>query len=133
MKRQPIPELLDTDSGSPSEIAAAFSDLRFINRWFGGFATTEAMIRRVARVSRSRSLSLLEVAAGTGRMPNAIQRRMQAEEIHLHFTLLDRAWSHLYDGSNGNAAPKSGFHAVAGDALALPFRDASFDLVSCNL
>jgi hypothetical protein len=90
MKLQLIPELLDTDSGSPSEIAAAFSDLAFINRWFGGFATTEAMIRRVARVSGSRVLSLLEVAAGTGRMPNAIQRRMQAEEIHLHFTLLDR-------------------------------------------
>ena len=72
MKRQPIPELLDTDSGSPSEIAAAFSDLRLLNRCFGGFATTEAMIRGVARVSGFRALSLLEVATGTGRMPNAI-------------------------------------------------------------
>jgi ubiquinone/menaquinone biosynthesis C-methylase UbiE len=37
--------------------------------------------------------------------------------------VLDRALSHL---SNGHPA-------VAGDALALPFRDASFDLLSCNL
>jgi len=59
---------------------------------------------------------------------------MQAEEIHLHFTLLDRAWFDLHNGSNGNATPKSGFHAAAGRrALALPFRGASFDLVSCNL
>jgi ubiquinone/menaquinone biosynthesis C-methylase UbiE len=43
--------------------------------------------------------------------------------LHLEVTVLDRLPSHL---SNGNSA-------VAGDALALPFRDASFDLLSCNL
>ncbi len=43
--------------------------------------------------------------------------------MHLDVTLLDRATSHL-DGGN---------RAVTADALALPFRDASFDLVSCNL
>jgi SAM-dependent methyltransferase len=41
----------------------------------------------------------------------------------LSITLFDRARTHL----NGSA------RAIAGDALALPFADRSFDLVSCNL
>jgi len=133
MKRQPTQELLDTDSGTPSEIAATFADLRFVNRRFGGFTTTEAMIERVAQARRCKSLSLLEVAAGAGHMPKAIQHRMLARGIHLQVSLLDRVWSHLHDGGNGNSRPTNGFRAVAGDALALPFRDESFDVVSCNL
>ncbi len=131
MKRQPTEELLDTDSGTPSEIAATFADLGFVNRRFGGFTTTEAMIEQVAQASGCKSLSLLEVAAGSGHMPKAIQHRMLARGIHLQVSLLDRVWSHLHDG--GNSRPTNGFGAVAGDALALPFRDESFDVVSCNL
>jgi len=132
MKRHSIPELLDTDSGTPSEIVANFADLHFVNRSFGGFTTTEAMIKRVARAMGCQSLSLLEVGAGTGHMPKAIQHRMSAQGIHLRVSILDRVWSHLHNGSDGNGS-KNGFHAVAGDALALPFRDECFDVVSCNL
>jgi heterodisulfide reductase subunit A-like polyferredoxin len=49
MKRVVIPELLDTDSGTPADIATTLSDLRHINRWFGGIAATQAMIAQVAR------------------------------------------------------------------------------------
>jgi ubiquinone/menaquinone biosynthesis C-methylase UbiE len=133
MKRQPSAELLDADSGSPSDLSAAFADLRFINRSFGGLATTEAMIRRVAQKSGSPSLSLLEVAAGSGQMPVAIQRRVKAQGIDLRLSLLDRVWSHLHVPANGNTRQRDGLCAVAGDALALPFRDECFDVVSCNL
>jgi ubiquinone/menaquinone biosynthesis C-methylase UbiE len=133
MKRQPSAELLDTDAGTSAEIAASFSDLRLINRSFGGIATTEAMITRMVQASGLRRLSLLEVAAGSGYVPKTIQRRMEAKGIQLQISLLDRAWTHLKNGSNGDTATANGLHAVAGDALALPFRDGSFDLVSCNL
>ena len=127
MKRVVIPELLDTDSGSPAEIAAALCDIRQINRRFGGIATTQSMIAQVARKHGATSLSLLEVAAGAGDVPQAASARMQKLGIRLQVTLLDRAHSHLKNGS-GN-----GSSAVAGDALALPFADESFDLVSCCL
>src|SRR5580693_7881270 len=127
MKRVVIPELLDSDSGTPAEIAAALSDIRQINRWFGGIATTQSMITQVARKNGARSLSLLEVAAGTGYVPHAASARMLKLGVQLQVTLLDRAHSHLKNGS-GN-----GSLAVAGDALALPFADGSFDLVSCCL
>jgi ubiquinone/menaquinone biosynthesis C-methylase UbiE len=127
MKRVVIPELLDTDSGTPAEVAKALSDLRNINRWFGGIASTQSMIAQVARKQSARSLSLLEVAAGAGYVPHAASAHMRKSGVRLQVTLLDRAHSHLKNGS-GN-----GSSAVAGDALALPFADASFDLVSSCL
>jgi ubiquinone/menaquinone biosynthesis C-methylase UbiE len=127
MKRVVIPELLDTDSGTPAEIATALSDLRHINQWFGGIAATQSMIAEVVRQLGVSSLSLLEVAAGAGYVPRAVSTRMRHIGVHLQVTLLDRAHSHLRN-SSGNGTP-----AVAGDALALPFADGSFDLVSCCL
>jgi hypothetical protein len=123
MRRVVTPELLDTISGTPAEIAIALSDLHHINQWFGGIRATQSMITQVARKLGARSLSLLEVAAGGGQVPRAASRRMQELGVQLQVTLLDRAHSHL-----GNGTP-----AVAGDALALPFADESFDLVSSCL
>jgi len=127
MRRVVIPELLDADSGTPSEIATALSDLRHINQWFGGISATQSMIAQVARKLDVGLLSLLEVAAGAGYVPQAASARMRKLGVQLQVTLLDRAHSHLKNGS-GN-----GTSAVAGDALALPFADGSFDVVSCCL
>jgi ubiquinone/menaquinone biosynthesis C-methylase UbiE len=127
MKRMVIPEWLDTDSGTPAEIATALSDLQHINQWFGGIAVTQSMIAQVARTLRRSSLSLLEVAAGAGYAPQAASNRLRKLGVALQVTLLDRASSHLKNGC-GN-----GTSAVAGDALALPFAEGSFDLVGCCL
>jgi ubiquinone/menaquinone biosynthesis C-methylase UbiE len=127
MKRVIIPELLDTDSGTPGDIASALTDLRHINQWFGGIGTTQSMIAQISDKLGVSSLSLLEVAAGAGYVPQAASARMGELGVHLQVTLLDRAPSHLKSGS------RNGSSAVAGDAMALPFADGSFDLVSCCL
>jgi ubiquinone/menaquinone biosynthesis C-methylase UbiE len=123
MKRRVTPELLDTDSGTAAEIAGSLADLRRINSWFGGVATTEAMVEKVASKVGVQSLSLLEVAAGSGYVPVTVRDRLQHRGVRLEVMLLDRAASHL----NGDK------RAVVGEALRLPFADASFDLVSSNL
>jgi ubiquinone/menaquinone biosynthesis C-methylase UbiE len=126
MKRVPTEEWLDSDLGTPAEIAASLNDLKTINTKFGGAATTESMIRRIARHTGNKSFSVLEVAAGAGHTPQLVQNHLRPYNIDLQYTLLDRAASHLGNGS-------SGFSQVSGNALALPFADDSFDLVSCNL
>lgn len=123
MKRVVTPELLDRDAGTPAEINNALADLRRINRWFGGIGTTAHMIERVAAVTGQKRLSLLDVAAASGDVAQKARDRLQHSGVELRITLLDRSPSHLRNG-----LPK-----VAGDALALPFRDQSFDLVSCGL
>jgi ubiquinone/menaquinone biosynthesis C-methylase UbiE len=123
MKRIPSHELLDSDEGTPEEVAASLADLRFVNRWFGGGQTTQSLLRRVIAASGRRMLSMLEVAAGSGDVPLATQRALRAEGIDLAITALDRSTAHL----------PTGIPRVVGDALALPFPDNSFDVVSCGL
>jgi len=122
MKRQPSLELLDSDAGTKQEISGNLRDLEMFNRWFGGVPTSERMVRRALSGAEGSSFSLLEIASGTGYLPLRVRERM-ASQVDLRVTLLDRSRSHL----NGYA------RAVAANALALPFPDRSFDLVSCNL
>lgn len=123
MRRVVIPELLDTDAGSPAEIRGSLRDLRFVNTWFGGVRTTTCLVEQVAQQSGKKSLSLLEVAAGSGYVPERTAAVLRRGGIEVRPTLLDRSPAHL----------NSSRPAVAGDALALPFFDSSFDLVSCSL
>jgi ubiquinone/menaquinone biosynthesis C-methylase UbiE len=80
-------------------------------------------VERVARETKSSSLSLLDVAAGSGYVPHGVRDRLSQQNIHLEVTLLDRAASHIGNGGR----------SVVGDAKALPFRDSSFDLISSEL
>ena len=127
MRRVVIPEWLDSDSGTLSEVSSSLSDLSRINRWFGGCATTLSLVRQVAGDLRASSFSLLEIAAGAGTVPEMVRGKLQKHAIDLHVTLVDRSPAHLGHRS------ANGTWAVAGDALSLPFQDASFDLVSCCL
>ena len=125
MKRRPTAELLDTDSGTPAEIAASIRDLRWFNRWFGGVSTTRNLVEVVARNTGENQFSLLEVAAGEGFVPQSARVQLERLGIGVSVTLLDRVCSHL---------PKNGpVHKIASDALALPFSDSTFDLVSSSL
>jgi ubiquinone/menaquinone biosynthesis C-methylase UbiE len=123
MKRVVTSELLDFDSGTPSEVAASLRDLDRINQWFGGVSTTEAMLRRVVQRTGKAEFSLLDVASGSGALPIMLRQRLARKKIVLNPTVLDRARTHL----NGTR------NAVVADALTLPFANARFDIVSCAL
>jgi ubiquinone/menaquinone biosynthesis C-methylase UbiE len=125
MKRRPMPELLDNDAGTASEIAASLQDLRWFNHWFGGVNTVRAMLERVLEETRRGSLSLLELASGDGFVPGVLRDELAKEGVSLNVTLLDRVATHM---------PKNGASAkVTADALRLPFPPGSFDVVSCSL
>jgi hypothetical protein len=57
-------------------------------------------------------------------VPLGARRALAKRGIALQVTLLDRLWSHL---------PADGTPSVSGDAMHLPFRDDSFEVVSCSL
>jgi 2-polyprenyl-3-methyl-5-hydroxy-6-metoxy-1,4-benzoquinol methylase len=133
MQRVDAPEILDSDACSPADVEATLRDLGRVNRWFGGVATTQKMVERAAQVSGTKHLSLLEVAAGSGELPEVVRQKLERRGITLDVTLLDRARSHL-PVKNHAAANRTGTNAgVVADALALPFGDGAFDLVSCSL
>jgi len=123
MQRVNTPEILDSKDCPPSEVEASLRDLSRINRWFGGVATTRKLIERVASATGKKHFSVLEVAAGFGEVPKIAAQQLARKGITLEVTHLDRAQSHLFPGNR----------SVVADALALPFPDSSFDLVSSTL
>jgi ubiquinone/menaquinone biosynthesis C-methylase UbiE len=123
MQRVNTKEILDSDTCPPVEAEASLRDIRRINRWFGGVTTTRRLIERVAAATGKKSFSVLEVAAGFGEVSRIASRQLAHKSITLDVTDLDRVSSHLLRGTR----------AVVADALALPFQDCSFDLVSCSL
>jgi hypothetical protein len=123
VRRVSIPELLDGDAGTESEVQTALADLRRINRWFGGTSTMLAMLEQVIERTSGHKLSMLDVGSGTADVPNAAVECARKLDVNLRAVCFDRSLSHL----------KKGAPAVVGDALHLPFAKESFDLVSCSL
>ena len=123
MQRTNSDEILDSKDCPQNEIQTSLRDLCRINRWFGGVTTTRKLLERVVSVTGIKRLSLLEVAAGLGEVPRGAAMQLARRGISLNITDLDRVPSHL----------QRGHRPLVADALALPFHDASFDVVSCSL
>jgi len=123
MQRVNTEEVLDSDLCPPLEVQTSLRDLCRMNRWFGGVSTTRCLIERAVSVTGQKHFSVLEVASGFGEVPREVGRQLTGKGITLDITDLDRVPSHLQRGHRGLVA----------DAMALPFRDGSFDLVSCSL
>jgi ubiquinone/menaquinone biosynthesis C-methylase UbiE len=123
MRRVDRPEILDTDACSPAEVQDALAVISRINRRFGGVSTSQKLVEGAARSAGMTRCSLLEVAAGSGDLPEIVRQNLAQRGITLDVTLLDVARSHL---------PRDNRSVVA-NGLQLPFSDESFDLVSSNL
>ena len=123
MKRTVTPELLDLDDWAAPAIETALADLHRINRWFGGFSSMTAILERIARRAGLRRISFLDVAGGSGEVAEQARERLRRRGIELEAVVSDRAPSHL----------RTRLPSVAGDAVALPFRDGAFDVVGSNL
>jgi ubiquinone/menaquinone biosynthesis C-methylase UbiE len=123
MRRENSEEILGSKECSAIETEKSLRDLCRINRWFGGVGTTRTLIARVASRAGLKRMTLLEVASGFGEVPRAAGLQLARRGISLDITDLDRVPSHLLPQHR----------ALVADAVALPFRDSSFDVVSCNL
>jgi ubiquinone/menaquinone biosynthesis C-methylase UbiE len=128
MKRVVTPELLDADQGTPEEVAGSLADLRWFNRYFGGVNTTTKLLSHVATITGLKQMSFLDVAGASGDVALAAQADFKERRLDLEVAVLDRSAAHLpkSQGKNGTAA-------IVGDALNIPFDDATFDVVGSSL
>ncbi len=138
MERVVESEWLDSDLGTPQEIDYALRSVTLANRRFGGVRLHARLLQRaLARVSPHLShgsrAHILEVASGRADvLQAALLRLVGASGVTPDVTLLDRSAAHLPDPRSWPAELPTP-RVLAGDALDLPFPDASMDIVSCCL
>jgi ubiquinone/menaquinone biosynthesis C-methylase UbiE len=123
MKRVVVPELLDSDAGTAKEVRGSLSDLRMFNRRFGGVRTMREVLASIAQRCGLTRLAWLDVAGANGDMATLAGESLLGEGVESQVVVLDRAPTHMNGRHPG----------VAGDALALPFADNSFDVVASSL
>jgi hypothetical protein len=123
MKRVVVAELLDTDNGTVREVEDSLADLRMFNRRFGGVRAMIALLHEVAARRGLKEIDWLDVAGGAGDVATLTAESLGHSGIKVRPVVIDRASSHM-NGTNRN---------ICGDALALPFRDGSFDVVGSSL
>ncbi len=122
-------EILDDDSVSAEDLPVILNDLWRINRWCGGVSGSLRLLKKFFARTGRHPVRILDVGAGDGRMASALSQRLKKLNIETTFFALDRQFSHL----RGNHFPRQGLTRIVGDALHLPFRPASFDIVMSNL
>ena len=107
-------EIMD-DLGRPDpEFAQAYRELEIINRWLGGVRAIERFL------PASPNLLILDVAAGACDVSETLLDRISCKIV-----VLDR-------NARGLRLARKSLPLV-GDALALPFRDQTFDVVMASL
>jgi ubiquinone/menaquinone biosynthesis C-methylase UbiE len=129
MERVAQRELMDDDGvGTPREWNENFQDLAKVNAWLGGVRATLTELDRLAVTPRT----ILDVGTGGADMPVAVLDHLRASGAVPTCVALDRSHRALIAAAD-RVAGRSDVTLVCADAFALPFPDASFDLVTCNL
>jgi SAM-dependent methyltransferase len=126
VKRAVARELMDDPIESLAELEANLVDIEFANRTFGGIAPV------LREVRHCRASTLLDVCCGSADVPLAIVRDARRRGAHIALTLLDRS-AQMLTVARRRAHGEADVTFAAGDATALPFSDAAFDVVTCNL
>jgi SAM-dependent methyltransferase len=118
-------ELLDDPAIDPRIVRRSLSDVALSNRLFGG---TWAVIAELndALDDIGSDASLLDVGCGIGDIVERSGNTARARGVCLTTCAMDRAET-LVRAARSRAAM-----AVCGNALALPFADGAFDIVTCS-
>ncbi len=127
-------ELLDAPGTLPAPtLAHNLRDIRRVNRFAGG---TAVVLRHLPElldgVSRGTTITLLDIATGSGDIPRALVRWGRQQDYDLRVLATDVSEDVLAVARRETAdVPTITIEAC--DARALPYRDGAFDIAVCSL
>lgn len=122
-------ELLDDAGQHTGDLAANLSDIRRLNRWFGGTSLVLRLLSEIRRMPES--LRVLDVATGSADIPYAILRWGEQRGITCELMAVDVCPLVLAEAKK--FVRHTSIQLCLADAGALPFDNASFDIVTCCL
>lgn len=120
-------EILDDPAVDPAVRERSIADVTRSNWWLGGLRAARLVAAEAIREGPRHGM-LLDIGTGLADIPTAVRRDAERGGVRLSTIGVDRAVSLL-----ATARARGGLnHAVAADALALPFRTGSIDVVTCS-
>ncbi|HUP64883.1 MAG TPA: methyltransferase domain-containing protein [Thermoanaerobaculia bacterium] len=117
--RAPSHEHLDESDTPSAEVLRSLRDLRNINRWLGGH---RAYRRLLAALLPSHPVVIADIGTGTSDNLESLDQRQASRLVGLDFKL-----HHLLFGRQLASRPVD---RIASNALALPLRSSSVDIVT---
>jgi hypothetical protein len=135
MKRLLTPESVDDSSVRREDLGSLFACLRFINRRLAGADALLDHLRQWSdRWTRTRRVTLLDVATGSADLPLAAARWARERGLDLHVTAIDRR-ADVLDIAREHVGENRAIDLVCADALTIVerFGAASFDYVHAGL
>jgi ubiquinone/menaquinone biosynthesis C-methylase UbiE len=118
-------EILDDPTVDPAIRERSIGDVTRSNHVLGGLRAAAAAVRDVLRADPS-CRTVLDVGTGLADIPGRVRFEARSAGISLETIGVDEASSLLV------AARERLSYAVCANALALPFRDHSIDIVMCS-
>ena len=125
-------EYIDTGNYTPEEYEACIGELQFVNRWMGDAHTLRVTLLREIEEQSLQSFSVLDVGAGSGELLRvaATWSRQNGRQLSaVGLELNERSAQSIKEESTRFDEIAS----VRGNALELPFPDATFDYVISSL
>jgi len=119
-------ELMDEPVDDPGELEANLRDVAFANAWFGGSAP---VVRAVCALGAG---TILDVGSGAADVPLALANDAARRGLAVTVTCLDRSEQMLVIARR-RTQNHPALRFVRAEGEALPFGDASFDVVTCTL
>jgi SAM-dependent methyltransferase len=123
---------MDRPDASPEELTRDLHDLARINLLgWGRRLVWECVSDLVHRHPEQTQWTLLDLATGGGDIPRALVRWSRNDGLDLHVTATDlHPFTLNFAREQSREYPEITFEAA--NLLALPYADASFDLVTCS-
>lgn len=118
-------EATDDVNANRGEVVATLRDIRRANFVLGG---TRIVVNEALRLTNGRSgpLTLLDVGSGTGDISHAVANALAGRGVRTHTIAVEQSFI------LGAIARPETDDVLAGDALCLPIRDRSVDVVICS-
>lgn len=142
--RVEISELMDDFSINDARLERALNELRYVNRFLGGFRSIRKELKPVVTARKrdiggtTRSLRILDLGTGIGDIPELLVRWGEACGIRISVTAVDAnpatvEFARRTLDSRLNPRLRERVDVQVGDARALDHPDGSFDVVTASL
>lgn len=130
--RRRQPEWMDAPDADPSQLQRSLRFIRRVNSFLGyNRATIAHLDRLIHRVDPPRVITILDVATGSGDVPQAILRWADRRNLPVRIVAIDLHTATLRAAADAVSDARITF--VRADATRLPFDDAAFDFVICGM